>query len=42
VTLGGNEMESGVMEDDAPIGQVRNGRWIGDESLNGGKLLPKT
>jgi hypothetical protein len=25
VTLGGNEMESGVMEDDAPIGQAK--KW---------------
>jgi hypothetical protein len=36
VTLGVNEMESGVMEGDEPIGQVRSGKWLG-KSLGDGK-----
>jgi hypothetical protein len=42
VTLGGNEMESGVMEDDAPIGQAMKWKIAWEQVLvmvNGCQML---
>jgi hypothetical protein len=42
VTLGGNEMESGVMEDDSPIGQAKKWKMAWKQVLvmvNGFQML---